>query len=178
MVFFVVTHKYYKPTMSNHSLYSVKDCTVFNQWAKCSSHSVCGLTGEEEENEKGSFEPFWQTVTSTDVSPEAKPRVLGGSCMWCLTCQCVTSVLFGRGQQNACAGHILWMCKTYYIIILSVQIFCFGLTDFFKNLSLILFFSIPFLLSLYFFFKLFMIFVMCHEFHQTNNHCKDEAVCW
>lgn len=26
--------------MSNHSLYSVKDCTVFNQWAKCSSHRV------------------------------------------------------------------------------------------------------------------------------------------
>lgn len=83
----------------------------------------------EEESKKGSVEPCWQTVQSTDSGPGPKPSVLGETCMWCLnnpTCQ--TSVLFQRGQQNACAGHIMWMCKTWFYLL---RIFCFGFDWFF-----------------------------------------------
>ena len=91
---------------------------------------------------------------------------------------CQTSVLFQRGQQNACAGHKVWMCKTWLLIVnfffWSDWFFFFLFNVLIMSKLWSLFFSIPFSPFLNLFNSSRLLFCVM-DFNQTCNHCKDEA---
>lgn len=74
------------------------------------------------------------------------------------------------GQQNACAGNMVWMCKTWLLYL-------------FKIFDLMMFFKVSIMLKLWFFFSLFSFnslppfFLTLHHYSflswiWSNNHCK------